>query len=220
MENRYEGGSLIHQLRKERGYTKRELGAMLGVTGKTVAKWEAGTAEPQTEILPQLSVALGCTRKELLAGRRSERTNTQDRDSGQDITAEYKEIVKRCNCCRHEGLKFQSLLSSGAICKKCGAELRLEKRTSMLYSVGESILKYILILLILLFVDVDWIVGILHIDLVNIEWIRRICKLLITLIVYFVIDDIIFWLMGKIVPYRKHLRVVRYPHPEDGKIVF
>ena len=85
---------------------------------------------------------------------------------------------------------------------------------------GKSILKYILILLIWLFVDVDWIAGVLHIDLVNIEWIQRICRLLITFIIYFVIDDFIFWLFEKLLPYRKHLRVVRYPHPEDGKIVF
>lgn len=223
MGNHYGSGSIIQQLRKERGYTKRELGTMLGVKGRTVSKWENGAAAPQEELLSQLSTALGCTREELLSGSRRE-NKSAGQESGQDITAEYREVVKRCNCCRHGGLKFRSLINSseekGVICKECGAELCLEKRTNMLYSVGISILKYILILVIWLLVDMDWILAILHVEFVDGEWIQRICKVLITLIIYFVVDDIIFWLIGKLAPYRKHLRIVRYPHPEDGKIVF
>ena len=219
MENHYEGGDFLHQLRKERGYTRRELGTMLGVTGKTVAKWETGTAVPQSEILPQLSVVLGCTREELLSGRRSERTNAQD------ITAEYREIVKRCSCCRHEGLRFQSLLSSaevvekGAICKDCGAELRLEERKRALISMGTAFLRYILSILIWVFVETNLEGEIIHLDMVKIEWIRRICVLVIIFIINCGIESFLLWLIGKLAPYRKYLRIVRYPHPEDGKIV-
>ena len=39
MENIY---TLISQKRKERGLTQAELGALLGISGKAVSKWERG----------------------------------------------------------------------------------------------------------------------------------------------------------------------------------
>ena len=36
--------NLILQKRKERGLTQSELGAMLGISGKAVSKWERGVS--------------------------------------------------------------------------------------------------------------------------------------------------------------------------------
>lgn len=50
---------LISQKRKERGITQAELGAMLGISGKAVSKWERGLSKPCDEHLERLIDLLG-----------------------------------------------------------------------------------------------------------------------------------------------------------------
>ena len=50
---------LISQKRKERGLTQSELGAMLGISGKAVSKWERGLSKPCDEHLERLIDLLG-----------------------------------------------------------------------------------------------------------------------------------------------------------------
>ena len=50
---------LISQKRKERGLTQAELGAMLGISGKAVSKWERGLSKPCDEHLERLIDLLG-----------------------------------------------------------------------------------------------------------------------------------------------------------------
>ena len=50
---------LIVEKRKERGLTQVELGAMLGISGKAVSKWERGLSKPCEEHLDRLVVLLG-----------------------------------------------------------------------------------------------------------------------------------------------------------------
>ena len=51
--------NLILQKRKERGLTQSELGAMLGISGKAVSKWERGMSVPCEEHLEKLIDLLG-----------------------------------------------------------------------------------------------------------------------------------------------------------------
>ena len=50
---------LISQKRKERGITQMELGAMLGISGKAVSKWERGLSKPCEEHFDKLVALLG-----------------------------------------------------------------------------------------------------------------------------------------------------------------
>ena len=50
---------LISQKRKERGLTQAELGAMFGISGKAVSKWERGLSKPCDEHLDRLIDLLG-----------------------------------------------------------------------------------------------------------------------------------------------------------------
>ena len=52
-------GDLIVEKRKERGLTQTELGAMLGISGKAVSKWERGLSKPCEEHLERLVALLG-----------------------------------------------------------------------------------------------------------------------------------------------------------------
>ena len=47
-------GDLIVEKRKEQGLTQTELGAMLGISGKAVSKWERGLSKPCDEHLEKL----------------------------------------------------------------------------------------------------------------------------------------------------------------------
>lgn len=63
-------GTLIAVCRKEKGMTQAELGERLGVTNKTVSRWENGHYMPDLSLLEPLSKALDLSLEELLAGER------------------------------------------------------------------------------------------------------------------------------------------------------
>ena len=65
-------GVFLGQLRKEQGMTQEQLGEKLGVTNKTISRWETGTYLPPVEMLQGLSEMYGITINEILSGDRLE----------------------------------------------------------------------------------------------------------------------------------------------------
>lgn len=65
-------GKFIAQLRRERGMTQEGLGERLGVTNKTVSRWETGRYMPDVDKLLELAGLLGISVNELLFGERLE----------------------------------------------------------------------------------------------------------------------------------------------------
>ena len=65
-------GGFLGQLRKEQGMTQEQLGEKLGVTNKTISRWETGTYLPPVEMLQGLSEMYGITINEILSGDRLE----------------------------------------------------------------------------------------------------------------------------------------------------
>lgn len=63
-------GAFIQTLRKEKGFTQKDLGSMLGVTNSTISRWEKGDSYPDAGMYEPLSQALGVSVAELLSGRR------------------------------------------------------------------------------------------------------------------------------------------------------
>lgn len=59
-------GNRISALRKEKGWTQRELADRLHVTDKAVSKWERGLNFPELSLLGPLSAVLGTTAADLL----------------------------------------------------------------------------------------------------------------------------------------------------------
>lgn len=68
-------GKFIATLRKEKGMTQEQLGERLGVTNKTVSRWENGNYMPDVEMLSLLSEEFDVTINELIGG---ERLGTED----------------------------------------------------------------------------------------------------------------------------------------------
>ena len=63
-------GKFIAQLRKQLDLTQEALGEKLGVTNKTVSRWEHGNYMPDVEMLQLLSQAFSVSINELLSGER------------------------------------------------------------------------------------------------------------------------------------------------------
>lgn len=63
-------GKFIAELRKEKGLTQEQLGEKVGVTNKTVSRWETGNYLPSVEVLLILSELFGVSINELLSGNR------------------------------------------------------------------------------------------------------------------------------------------------------
>lgn len=63
-------GAFISLLRKEKGFTQKELADRLNVSDKAISRWETGKGFPDTALLKPLSEALGISVGELLEGER------------------------------------------------------------------------------------------------------------------------------------------------------
>lgn len=71
--NKSKFGAFVAQLRKEKGYTQKELAERLLISDKAVSKWETGTTIPDTALLIPLADMLGVTVTELLTGEHMEK---------------------------------------------------------------------------------------------------------------------------------------------------
>ena len=66
--NTYVTANTIRQRREERGLTQAELAVKLGVSSKTISKWETGKGLPDISLLQPLAEALGISLIELMSG--------------------------------------------------------------------------------------------------------------------------------------------------------
>jgi DNA-binding XRE family transcriptional regulator/desulfoferrodoxin (superoxide reductase-like protein) len=69
MMNSYVTGLTIKALREGRNMTQAELAAQIGVSSKTVSKWETAKGLPDVSLLQPLSEALGISVIELMNGQ-------------------------------------------------------------------------------------------------------------------------------------------------------
>lgn len=80
-------GERIYELRKKKGLSQKELGALVGVSNKAVSKWETGAAAPKTETIIKLASALDITVEELLSRKQPEIEKTDTLDALSEKTA-------------------------------------------------------------------------------------------------------------------------------------
>lgn len=76
-------GSFIAQKRKEKNLTQAQLAEQLGVSNKTVSKWECGKCMPDYSIIPSLCKELEITVMELMDGETQENGNIRIYDEEQ-----------------------------------------------------------------------------------------------------------------------------------------
>jgi len=74
MMNTQKTGSFIAQLRRERGLTQEQLAQKLGVTNRSISRWENGNTMPDLSLMQYLCKELEITIPELLTGERKAET--------------------------------------------------------------------------------------------------------------------------------------------------
>ena len=70
-------GAYLAMLRKTRGMTQQEIADRLGVSNKTVSKWESGGGFPDITVLPALAELYGVTADDILAGKSLKSTRAE-----------------------------------------------------------------------------------------------------------------------------------------------
>ena len=85
-------GKFIAALRREQGLTQEQLGEKLGVTNKTVSRWENGNYMPDIEMLQLLSAALSDSINEILAGERLSEASYREK-SEENVKLLLKESI-------------------------------------------------------------------------------------------------------------------------------
>ena len=80
MMNQEKTGRFIAALRKEKKMTQEQLAEKLGVSNRSVSRWENGNTMPELSLLQALSENLGVTVLELLNGERLEKAVTEKKN--------------------------------------------------------------------------------------------------------------------------------------------
>ena len=63
-------GKFISDERKAKGYTQKQLSELLGISDKTISKWECGRGYPSIDSLKEISTFFSVTIDELLSGEK------------------------------------------------------------------------------------------------------------------------------------------------------
>ena len=72
-------GKFIAELRKNKNMTQEQLGEKLGVSFKTISKWENGRGMPELSTLKPLSEELGVSINEILSGEKLKKQDYQEK---------------------------------------------------------------------------------------------------------------------------------------------
>lgn len=81
--NQIATGAFIARKRKEANLTQAQLAERLGVSSKSVSKWERGKCMPDYSVVNELCAELGVTVSELLDGEENEKENLRMYDNEQ-----------------------------------------------------------------------------------------------------------------------------------------
>lgn len=91
--NQFVTGKFISLKRKQKNLTQEQLAEKLGVSNKTVSKWETGKSMPDYSIIKELCEELCITVAELLDGRESEDVCNENQIL--DLLRRTQELEKR-----------------------------------------------------------------------------------------------------------------------------
>lgn len=78
-------GLFVAELRKENGFTQKELAGRLFISDKAVSKWETGVSLPDTALLIPLADLLGISVTELLMCEKMTRSNTLEANKVENL---------------------------------------------------------------------------------------------------------------------------------------
>ncbi len=89
-------GQQIAKYRKEKRLTQEQLGEAVGVTGRSVSKWEVGLSSPGVDLIPSIAATLGITLDELFGIQPKEKQKTSPRSSGRRSPRRWNRSYPTC----------------------------------------------------------------------------------------------------------------------------
>ena len=96
--NQLTTGKFISKKRKEKNFTQEQLAEKLGVSNKTISKWETGKCMPDYGIVKSLCEELEITIAELMDGEESEEKSVRAYDEQiMDLLRRTQELEKQKN---------------------------------------------------------------------------------------------------------------------------
>ena len=97
--NQCNTGKFISQKRKEKNLTQEQLAEKIGVSNKTISKWETGKCMPDYGVVQNLCKELEITVAELMDGEESEERSVRLYDDEQimDLLRRTQELEKQKN---------------------------------------------------------------------------------------------------------------------------
>ncbi|EOS42004.1 hypothetical protein C810_05052 [Lachnospiraceae bacterium A2] len=95
--NQLSTGKFLSKKRKEKNLTQEQLAEKLGVSNKTISKWETGKCMPDYVIVESLCAELEITIAELMDGEEAEGKSVRTYDDGQmmDLLRRTQELEKQ-----------------------------------------------------------------------------------------------------------------------------
>ncbi len=111
-------GKLISKRRGEKNLTQAQLAAKLGVSDKTVSKWETGKCMPDYRVVKSLCKELEITAAELIGGEEAGEKNVQAYGDEQIM-----DLLKRI-----QSLKKQKIILDGILLIVMGIALQASSR--------------------------------------------------------------------------------------------
>lgn len=103
--NQLEIGMFIVKKRKERSFTQAQLAERLGISNKTISKWETGKCMPDYGIIQPLCKELGITVSELMDGEEAEPDSIRSYDESQVL-----DLLKRIQNLENQKVSLYGIL--------------------------------------------------------------------------------------------------------------
>lgn len=94
-------GNFLAELRHEQNLTQEQLGAEIGVTNKTISRWENGNYMPPVEALQKLSEFYKVSINEILSGQR-----LKEEEYKENAEANIKTVLKDSTFTLDERIQF------------------------------------------------------------------------------------------------------------------
>lgn len=105
-------GSFLRELRMEQGITQEQFAEKLGVSARTVSRWETGSNMPDISLLSEISDFYGVSIPEIIAGeRKSDEMNEEVKEVAEamsDYAGQEKEKLVK-------GIRSTSFLGAAAL---------------------------------------------------------------------------------------------------------
>ena len=142
-------GSFLKELRKEKEITQEQFAEILGVSGRTVSRWETGNNMPDISLLVNIAEYFDVSIPEIINGeRKSENMNEEVREVAETLS-DYANVEKETII---KDIRMHSILGTGAMAVYMILELTNAVSVSKVFemiSVYAEVLIYVAMVMIL-----------------------------------------------------------------------